>query len=395
MHLIRFTCQKSLGATCLSGCRRLFAMTVYCCGFIAVVPSWGGAENVDGVHIDERGEYVDAGPLSGSVWQVIQADLAAQGPRFLLMRVDGADPGILGEYQRVKDRLRFMPRFALRPSLEYVVEFNPLGQLATANHRATRRLTFKLPAPASKAPERVRQVYPTADQLPENLLKFYIQFSGPMSQGEAYRRIRLVDEDGKGIELPFLELGQELWDPAGTRLTLLFDPGRVKRGLKPRKDEGQVLHAGRQYRLVIDSAWSDATGQPLAADFEKRFRVTAADYQQPDPAVWKLKRPTVETRTPLVITFREALDRGMLERIFRVEYENGQRVATEAVVMPGERAVELKPRSPWKAGRFRLRFDPTLEDVAGNSVGRAFEVREEDQPDRQSPIVERTFELRR
>ena len=395
MHLIPFTCQKSLGVTCLRRCRRLFVIMVYGCGLLTVIPSWGHAENVDGVRVHQGGEYVDAGPLPASTWEVIQTELATQGPRFLVMRVNGAGPGILGEYQRVDDRLRFRPRFALRPALEYVIEFNLQGQLKEVGHGATQQLNFKLPPAESKAPERVREVYPTANQLPENLLKFYVQFSGPMSQGEAYRRIRLVDEDGNVIELPFLELGQELWDPAGTRLTLLFDPGRVKRGLKPRKDEGQVLHEGREYRLVIDSAWPDATGQPLAADFEKRFQVTVADYQQPDPAVWELKRPAVETRTSLVITFREALDRGMLERVFHIEYENGEQVATEAFVMPGERAVEFRPRSPWKPGRFHLRFDPALEDVAGNSVGRAFEVQEQDPSNRRPPIVERTFELRR
>jgi hypothetical protein len=50
-----------------------------------------------------------------------------------------------------------------------------------------------------------------------------------MSRGEAYRRVHLLDATGRPINLAFLEIEQELWDPEGRRLTLLFDPGRVKR----------------------------------------------------------------------------------------------------------------------------------------------------------------------
>ncbi len=70
-----------------------------------------------------------------------------------------------------------------------------------------------------------------------------------MSRGEAYRRIHLLDADGKPIERAFLELGEELWDPDGKRFTLFIDPGRIKRGLKPRKGRrpragaGQDVHA--------------------------------------------------------------------------------------------------------------------------------------------------------
>ena len=37
-------------------------------------------------------------------------------------------------------------------------------------------------------------------------------------------------KDFEAIELPFLEIDEELWDPAMMRLTLFIDPGRIKRG---------------------------------------------------------------------------------------------------------------------------------------------------------------------
>ena len=52
----------------------------------------------------------------------------------------------------------------------------------------------------------------------------------------------------------FLALDQELWDPVRRRITLLFDPGRVKRGVRTNLESGAPLVAGRRYRLVIDDA---------------------------------------------------------------------------------------------------------------------------------------------
>ena len=69
-----------------------------------------------------------------------------------------------------------------------------------------------------------------------------------MSHGEAYRRVHLLDAEGQELPAVFLELGEELWDPAMQRFTLLFDPGRVKRRLVPREELGAVLTAGPTIR---------------------------------------------------------------------------------------------------------------------------------------------------
>ena len=53
------------------------------------------------------------------------------------------------------------------------------------------------------APTVVTQVYPTADRLPENQLKFYLHFSAPMSRGDVYKHIKLLDDKGKPLDLPF------------------------------------------------------------------------------------------------------------------------------------------------------------------------------------------------
>ena len=130
--------------------------------------------------------------------------------------------------------------------------FDPVrnsGQTAATDERVEAMLS--VPALRERRPTVVEAIYPSSDVLPENQLKFYIHFSAPMSRGDSYRHIRLLDAKGKPVEAPFLELAEELWDDSGRRLTLLLDPGRVKRDLKPHKEVGRAIVDGGRYTLVI------------------------------------------------------------------------------------------------------------------------------------------------
>jgi hypothetical protein len=220
----------------------------------------------------------------------------------------------------------------------------------------------------------VDRVYPSAAVLPENQLKFYIHFSGPMRRGRAYELVHLVDASGREAEAPFLELGEELWDPGGTRFTLFFDPGRIKRGLLPREEVGPPLEAGERYSLVIDSAWLDAGGAPLKEPFRKEFVVRAPDYDPPDPRAWAIAAPEPGTTAPLVVTFPEPLDHALLLRLLRVRAAGGAAIEGEAAAGKEEREWRFVPGEAWKPGRHEILVETTLEDLAGNSVGRPFEV---------------------
>ena len=194
-------------------------------------------------------------------------------------------PPLLGSYRVEGDVLRFVPRFPLEPGLRYRAELDPsrlleiaertakgriLGLPRSAAHRGSRP-NSRLPGDLPPRPPRSPRSTPRA-RLPENLLRFYIYFSAPMSRGEAYRHIRLLDAAGKPVDTPFLELDEELWSRDGMRFTLLFDPGRIKRGLKPREELGPVLEAGKSYQLVVDRDWLDAEGNPLKTEFRKTLR---------------------------------------------------------------------------------------------------------------------------
>jgi hypothetical protein len=283
---------------------------------------------------------------------------------------------LLGSYELEGDVLRFRPRFPLERGLRYRAVFKP-GLLPGASSQQQARVIeaeFSLPRPPASSTTHVVQVFPSRATIPENQLKFYVQFSAPMSRGGIYRRIHLLDESGKAVVLPFLEIPEELWDPSGTRLTLLFDPGRIKTGLKPREEMGPILQAGHSYTLVIDREWPDAEGNPLRACFRKTYRAGPADLVSPDPSAWKLEPPAPRTHDPLRLRFPEPLDRALLARALGVLDAQGRLVPGEVTIEDEETAWTLRPTQPWAPGAYRIVIDKDLEDLAGNQIGRVFEV---------------------
>jgi hypothetical protein len=270
-------------------------------------------------------------------------------------------PPMLGSYSVDQGALSFRPRFPISPGLAVVAILEVPGS-------ARIERTFAIPRASPTTATRVTGVYPSASVLPENLLKFYIEFSAPMSRGEAWQHLRLLDGSGAPIDLPFLEIDQELWDASGKRLTVLFDPGRIKRGVLPLTESGPVLEEGRQYTLVVDRKWRDATGTPLASELRKPFRVGPADRTPIEPAQWQIVAPAAGTRDPLVVRFPDALDYALLQRLLTTDIRGTISLAAE------EGEWRFTPDEPWRAGDHRLTIDTSLEDLAGNRVGRAFDV---------------------
>ncbi len=307
----------------------------------------------------------------------------------------GNQPPMLGSYEVTADGLRFRPRFPLERGTAYRASFawsspDGNGRTRTPKQRALHvTQTFMIPAAAAGAPARVVGIYPSARDIPENLLRCYVQFSAPMSQGNSYGHLHLHDDTtGTDVVEPFLELPQELWSPDGTRLTLLLEPGRVKHDLVPRDQLGPILVAGRNYTLTIDADWPDAAGRPLAAAGRKVFHVVKGDERQLDPKTWTVEAPPAGTRTPLSVRFPKPLDHGMLERVLRVLGPQTARghagargtpgapgeVAGNVRVTDGETHWTFEPTQPWVAGRYVLAVSTQLEDPAGNNLGRPFEV---------------------
>ena len=309
-------------------------------------------------------------PEDASWKKILAVYVAGQAPR-------GDIPPMLGSYRVGETALRFTPKYSLKAGLRYRVMFQPaaVGDPHAESYPGDRAVVVYITVPVAPRgePTRVVAVYPSADTLPENQLRFYLHFSAPMSRGEVYQRVRLLDERGRPVAFPFLEIGEELWDRTGTRITLLIDPGRIKRGLRPREEDGPVLEAGKKYSLVIDKRWKDATGQPLAENFEKRFSAGEPIEVALDPAGWKIEPPAGGAE-PLVLRFPRPLDHALLGRTIAVHGPGGEPISGEVTIADQEKTWRFTPDEAWSAGTHHLVIDKTLEDLVGNRIGVPFEV---------------------
>jgi hypothetical protein len=347
----------------------LFAL----CAFAVPLRAEGPA-----VRVVENGKSIDVIGLSAED----RAALAAlkpdsdRWPAIFLVCVDRKEADrvpMFGTYGLTGDALRFTPRFPLTRGITYRVVFAP-SNIPGRPAAKSIDTTVLLPRPQPNPTTTLVQIYPTADRLPENQLKFYLHFSAPMERGDSYRHIQLLDERGKAVYLPFLELPQELWDPETKRFTLFCDPGRVKRGLKPREEDGPVLEEGKRYTLVVDRAWTDAEGNPLKESFRKSFTVGPPDETQPDPKKWKLTAPDAGAMTPLTVVSPKSLDHALFNRLVWVEDDGGRKLAGSVVIDEQEKRWRFTPKDAWQPGTYRLVADVRLEDLAGNSIARPFEV---------------------
>jgi hypothetical protein len=229
---------------------------------------------------------------------------------------------------------------------------------------------------ARRGATRVIAVLAGGGDVPSNLLRVYIEFSAPMEPGTAYEHIHLVDDSGRVQRDAFLELREELWSPNHRRLTLLFDPGRLKRGIRANLEMGPPLEAGRTYRLVIDSAWRDARNHALSSTYTQELRVAGFDSISPNPGRWTLSSPRAGTHDSLVVRFDESLDHALAARLITVVDGVGSRLAGHSALDAADRTWTFVPVSAWPRSA-SLRVSPALEDLAGNNLVRRFDTSHE------------------
>ena len=277
-------------------------------------------------------------------------------------------PPLAGTYAVEDDVLVFHPTYPIAPGVHYRAVFQPPGGASVEK-------TFDGP-PQDKTPSaRVERVYPSADVLPSNQLRLYIYFSAPMSRSQAGRHIHMLDENGKvlqgtqGVFLP----GEELWDPNYQRLTMTFDPGRIKRGLTSNETIGPPIAEGKRYTLVIDRDWQDARGVPMVEGFRKSFRGGPAERNPPDPKRWRVTAPKAGTSDALVVDFPTPMNYPLLQRMLSVSSAQGSVTGTVTVAHQ-ESQWRFTPRQPWKPGDYQLIVDTGLEDLAGNHIGQPFDI---------------------
>lgn len=291
------------------------------------------------------------------------ADAAAVGVWPAAAGDHGSLPAMAGSWVRENGGLCFVPRFAFVDGESYVVVADGvrLGQLARP-----RRM------PESPAAE-VAAIFPTSPVLPRNILRFYVWFTAPMSEGSAADHIGLVDGDGLAVLDAVMPTEDELWDADRRRLTVLMDPARIKRGLVSNQVLGYPLRTGQTVRLVVGDGYPDARGVPLKAGSERSYLIGTDERGLVDLARWRLEVPGAGTTEPLRVEFDRPLDHALLGRCLRVADREGRTVAGRAGIGPGESTWVFAPHQVWSPAPYELAVQPILEDLAGNSVERVFD----------------------
>lgn len=317
-----------------------------------------------------------------SVCKQRKPDAAAWAPHAQVQVAEGTAketgdrPPLLGSWRVDDKRLMFEPRFPFLDGMTFRITVDPL-LLADPESKKSNPLTFDLSTPKKDLTPvtKVAHIYPTRTKLPENQLRFYIEFSKPMSRGDAYRHIQFLDAKGKPINDVFVEIDEELWDPTMTRFTLLFDPGRIKKGLKPREDLGPTMEEGKRYTLVVLGTWKDGNRRPLIQkEYRKEIIAGPPDDEPIDEKKWKIAPPAAGSKNACQVRFPEPLDFALLHRIVWIVDDKGRKIDGSVKVEEEETLWKFTPEQPWAAGMYRLVANTDLEDLAANQIGRPFEV---------------------
>lgn len=274
----------------------------------------------------------------------------------------GSRESVLGEYTSDNYGVLFKPLIGLTPGSAYQIVFRG-------------KIISNLIVPLKKIDNTVSltAIYPSTDTLPENLLKFYLNFSKPMRQGVSGKYLSMLNEKGDTLHNIFLNLNTELWDEEGKQLTVWLDPGRIKRGLQPNERDGNPLRTGSSYTLAVSKEWTNLNGAKLTRSYTKRFVATAKDIESPNPLNWKMNVPGSGSRQALTISFNEVLDHSLLYNSISIAHHDGQEVKGKVFVSNKERSLIFYPEYHWSAGNYYLEIDSRLEDLAGNNLNRLFD----------------------
>ena len=272
---------------------------------------------------------------------------------------EGRTP-VAGRYVIQGASLSFTSAFGFEPGQDYVVRIRISGEVE-------RLLPFRVKSQAAQIDAAVTQIFPSGDTLPENVLRFYIHFSTPMTPHVAFDFIKLRDAPGNVDDAAFMRFKQELWNEDRKRLTVLMDPGRIKREVATNLELGPALREGQQYTLSVGGGWPSADGVSVLPAFSKEFTVTAPLRELPNVELWHATSPCRGTTEPLSITFDRPFDRHLLSRGIRVFGADGQVVDGMVYVDGGERTLSFTPNGPWTDANLSVVAAPELEDVAGNN----------------------------
>jgi hypothetical protein len=281
-------------------------------------------------------------------------------------------PAVAGRYLLFEDEVQFIPHFPFERDVRYRASFDP--QVLGEAFAEPMSLDFLIPAEQRACePAEVVRIFPSSEILPENLLRFYVCFSNSMQRGRALEEISLIDSEGRPVPDALYRPPVELWDRTMRRLTVLLDPGRLKRWVGPNVALGPPLKAGQEYALEIGSGMVDRDGRRLSQPFRKHFVVGDPFRELISVESWRILPPATGGRQALRLMFKDPLDWALLFHTITVGAPDGSVIDGQVAVDQHEKRWNFIPSSPWIAGTYRITVGSGLEDVCGNTVTGAFD----------------------
>ena len=267
-----------------------------------------------------------------------------------------------GRYSVSGNTITFDPAFDLIAGQRYTVAIHKKDSETSPKIRE-----FMIQAQGENTAPEVVAIYPSGSTLPENTLRFYIHFSTPMKPHLSTDFIKLIGKDGKADTNAFMQFKQELWSTDRKRLTLLMDPGRIKRGVAQNITLGPALSAGNTYSIIVEPGWPGANSGQTAPGFNKTFSVVPGLRELPDTDLWKVVPPQILSREPLVITFDRPFDYQLAQSSINVMNKDGHPIPGNISLGNNETSWHFVPEQQWIEKSVQITVDPRLEDVAGNN----------------------------
>ena len=321
---------------------RMFLIHLFSLGFLASASAVAD-EPIWALSADRRAVFLDL-PIA---------------PDRAELRIAGTNRGMALSIDRdAGGRVLLQSQWPLMPGAEYELLLDNGGEVQTLSVLAHR---------SAVPPARVSRVSPGLAVLPENLLRLHIHFDSPMARGQAAKFIQLLDTTGRPAPDAFLNLGIELWSPDQRRLTILFDPGRLKRGVGPNMALGPPMMRGERYVIEVLGGMKDARNRALGDVFRHAFTVGPAERRVIDPTDWAMTL------------------KGDVLRIDPGRALDEQSALSEIQLYSGDG--EMHPTKPelsgrilsWRVGNrpldpdLRIVVGPLLEDAAGNTTCASFD----------------------
>ncbi|MEO1256242.1 MAG: hypothetical protein AAFY41_15340, partial [Bacteroidota bacterium] len=277
--------------------------------------SYGQVEKIDF-------EYEGISPITVRIYfdKIIDTDCS--------IRLKGSSKNIFGKWMIKDGYSEFKPDFPFDPGLTYTLISDDKALMSFSPERK------------SKIPTEVVSVYPSSDELPENILKMYIIFSGPMSDGSSYKNIEFkTDEE---IVQPYLDLKPELWSKDRKRMTLWFDPGRIKQHIARNERLGAPLVLNKTYKISLANEWEDKDSQPLKTDYFKTFHTVDPYRSRLNPKLWKIGAPKSASQENLSIHFDRIMDYLLLAETISIN-RNSEEVEGNSTITNNEKTWLFKP----------------------------------------------------